>query len=97
MKIIWSPLSIERIEKFSIHIAYDKPSAANEWIDNIFTKVDLLKNHPKMGRIVPELNIKTIREIIHGNYRIIYKYDSKSINILTVRNVKQLLSFDNLE
>ena len=93
MKIIWSPLAVERMEEISDYIAYDKPLAANKWINNIFNKVELLKNNPKMGRIVPELNIDTIRELIFGNYRLVYRFDMKSIIILTVRNFKHLSIF----
>jgi addiction module RelE/StbE family toxin len=96
MKIIWSPLAVERMEEISDYIAYDKPLAANKWINNIFNKVELLKNNPKMGRIVPELNIDTIRELIFGNYRLIYRFDMKSIIILTIRNFKQLLTFEDI-
>jgi addiction module RelE/StbE family toxin len=96
MKIIWSPLAVERMEEISDYIAYDKPLAANKWINNIFNKVKLLKNNPKMGRIVPELNIDTIRELIFGNYRLIYRFNMKSIIILTIRNSKQLLTFEDI-
>ncbi len=97
MKIIWSPLAVERMEEISDYIAYDSPSAANKWIDDIFDKVDLLKHNPEMGRVVPELNIKYVREMIFGNYRIIYRYDSTSIKVLTVRNFKQLLPTEDIE
>lgn len=96
MKIIWSPLAVERMEEISDYIAYDKPLAANKWINNIFNKVELLKHNPKMGRIVPELNIDSIRELIFGNYRLIYRFDMKSIIVLTVRNFKQLLTFEDI-
>ena len=55
MRIIWSPLAVERMEKIFDHIVYDSPSAAKKWIDDIFDKVDLLKHNPELGRVVPEL------------------------------------------
>lgn len=41
-----------------------------------------------MGRIVPEKNDKSIRELIIGNYRIIYQYQVKKeiVSILTVHH-----------
>ena len=46
-----------------------------------------------MGRIVPEYGDETIREIIKGQYRIVYKIDSKkdSIVIVTIHHAKRLL------
>lgn len=45
---------------------------------------------PKSCRVVPELNRSDIREIIFGNYRVIYKV-TDDIHILTVRHGRQLL------
>lgn len=97
MKIVWSPLSIERMEEIADYIASDSPSAANRWIEAVFGKVDLLKRNPEIGRVVPELQINDIREIILGNYRIIYRYDNKQISILTVRHFKQILPVDEID
>jgi plasmid stabilization system protein ParE len=35
--------------------------------------VDRLVDHPRSGRIVPELGQETLRELVLGNYRIIYR------------------------
>ena len=96
MKIIWSPLSLQRIQEISDYIALDTISAANNWIDIIFGKVDILKSNPEIGRIVPEIEKPHIRELIHGNYRIIYSYDLKKIAILTIRHFKQILPIEEI-
>ncbi len=96
MKIIWSPLSIERLEEISDYIAEDNISAANKFIDDVFSKVEALKDNVEIGRIVPELAHSNIRELIFGNYRIIYRYDNKLISVLTVRNFKQILPLDDI-
>jgi len=97
MKIFWSPLSIERITEITKFIAEDKPGAAEKWIHSIFSSVEKLVDFPQSGRIVPELDHEEIREIIHGNYRIIYQKSSDNIEILTVRHSKQLLSETDLK
>ena len=43
MKIIWSPLALDRAYEIVDYIAYDKPSAAQRWIEEIFSKVAQLK------------------------------------------------------
>lgn len=97
MKIFWSPLSIERITEIAKFIAEDKPGAAEKWIDSIFLSAEKLIDFPQSGRIVPELDHEEIREIIQGNYRIIYQINSDNIEILTVRHSKQLLSETDLK
>jgi len=97
VKIRWSPLSIERITEIAQFIAEDKPGAAEKWVDSIFLSAKKLIDFPQSGRVVPELDYEEIREIIHGNYRIIYQVSSENIEILTVRHSKQLLSEADLK
>ena len=96
MKIIWSPLAIDRASEIAEYISMDNPTAASQWVDNIFEKVLILKSSPKMGRTVPEINRKEVREIIFGNYRIIYRIEKNSISILTICHTKQILPIDEI-
>ncbi len=96
MKIIWSPLAVERTAEIAEYITIDNPSAAIAWVGKIFEKVDLLKLSPQLGREVPEISRKEIREIIFGNYRIIYRIEKTKISILTVRYGQQILPIDEI-
>ncbi len=96
MKIVWSPLALEKLEASAKFIALDKPSAADKWVNDIFDRIDLLGSQPQLGREVPELLGSNYREVIFGSYRIIYKVESE-IKILTLRNSRQLLSLDDIE
>ncbi len=91
MKISWSPLAVERLEDIYEYIAIDNNSAAQKMVNNIFKKVETLSKNPKRGRKVPEANREEIREVFEGEYRIIYRVESKKNFILTIRNFKQLL------
>ncbi len=91
MKILWSPLAVERASEISEYISQDNPTAAAKWVETIFKKVEQLKLSPQSGRVVPEVNDTEIRELIYGNYRIIYRVESNRISILTIRHGKQLL------
>lgn len=90
MRIVWSPLALERVEDIAQYIAEDKPSAAVEWVDGIFDAVERLADFPESGRIVPEVGGRRIREVLFGTYRIIYSV-REQIDVLTVRRSSQLL------
>jgi toxin ParE1/3/4 len=96
MKIVWSPLTLDRVSEIAGYIAQDNPVAAERWIHTAFKKVEDLKAFPESGRIVPETDNKTIRELIYGNYRIIYRLKEKRISVLTVRHGKQILPVDEV-
>jgi len=49
VKIIWSPLAIDRISEIAEYIALDNPAAAEKWVDDIFNSVKRLKNFPIVG------------------------------------------------
>jgi toxin ParE1/3/4 len=96
MKIVWSPLAVDRVSEIAGYIAQDNPVTAESWINRVFKKVEGLKAFPESGRIVPETDNKTIRELIYGNYRIIYRVEEKRLSVLTVRHGKQVLPVDEV-
>jgi toxin ParE1/3/4 len=96
MKIIWSPLAIDRVSEIAQYIALDKPAAADNWINTLFSKVGQLMLSPKSGRVVPEIGDEQFRELIYGNYRILYRIEKKQVSILTVRHGKQILPIEDM-
>jgi plasmid stabilization system protein ParE len=96
MKIVWSPVAVDRVSEIAVYIAQDNPVAAESWIEKVFQKIDERKAFPENGRVVPEIDNKTIRELIYGNYRIIYLLEEKKISVLTVRHGKQILPVDEI-
>ena len=96
MKIIWSPLAIDSASEIAEYIAQDKPSAAEKWINTVFLKVEQLKSSPEIGRVVPEIRNDQFRELIYGNYRIVYHIEKNQISILTIRHGKQILPIDEI-
>ena len=97
MKTIWSPLAIDRATEIAEYIAQDNPSAARIWVETLFDKVQILKSSPKSGRVVPESHREDIRELIYGNYRIIYRVEKNKISVLTVRHGKQILPLEEIK
>ncbi len=96
MKINWSPLAIDRASEIAEYIAQDKPAAAEKWISTVFSKVEQLKSSPEIGRIVPEIRNDQFRELIYGNYRIVYRIEKEQISILTIRHGKQILPINEI-
>ena len=96
MKILWSPLALSRLQNIVEYISLDNKEIARKWAIRIFDSVKILEQTPDLGRIVPEMNQKDIRELIINNYRIIYRVEHKQISILTVRHGKQLLPEEEL-
>ena len=95
MQIVWSSLALEQVESIAQYIAEDRPSAALNWVDGLFSCVDCLAEFPESGRIVPEVRLRRIREVVFGSYRVIYSVTNQ-VDILTVRRRSQLLETTQL-
>ena len=85
-KIDWTLRSRDDLRNIASYIARNNPVAALKWGDDIFKRVDTLQQFPELGRIVPERGQRDLREIIVGNFRIIYRvrHERKVVEILRV-------------
>jgi len=50
-----------------------------------------LSEYPEMGRVVPEFNTPTLRELIRQPYRIVYRFDANRIAIIRIWRSERLL------
>jgi plasmid stabilization system protein ParE len=97
VRIVWSPLAIERAHDAAEYIARDKPEAARAWLVGVFEAVDRLEAFPQSGRMVPEIGSAEYREIVYRrSHRIIYYVEKSTLRILTVRNFAQRLDLTEL-
>jgi plasmid stabilization system protein ParE len=96
MKIVWSPLALERVEDIARYIAEDNPDAAVRWVDDLFATVERLADLPESGRMVPEVGSTRIRELIFGTYRVICSVKDQ-VDVLTVRRSSQLLRMSEID
>jgi toxin ParE1/3/4 len=68
------------------HMSSDRPGTAAKWAEGLFDLVGRLQAFPDRGRVVPELRQPSIRELIYGDYRVVYRIDGSKIGVLTVRH-----------
>jgi plasmid stabilization system protein ParE len=96
MKVFWSPLARQRVLEIAEWIRWDKPGAAARWVERLLAEVETLADLPRRGRVVPELDRPEVRELLFGNYRVIYRIEEDELVILTVRHGRRLLDPDEL-
>jgi len=92
IRLNWSEQSLNDLIGIAEYIARDSDRYAKLTVRRIREKTQILKTNPFAGRIVPEINNPEIRELIMGNFRIIYLIVSKSqIDILTIYHSARVL------
>ncbi|TVQ65885.1 MAG: type II toxin-antitoxin system RelE/ParE family toxin [Balneolaceae bacterium] len=91
MEIVWTKQALQKLNKFVDYIARDDAATAEKWALKLIEKTDQLIEQPESGRIVPEYNEPNLRELIFGNYRVIYRIrkEENTIYIQTVWHVRQ--------
>jgi len=85
-RVVWSRTSQRDLWSLVRYIARDSPARAESFGYRIVSQVELLQDHPLIGRIVPELHQADFREIIVVPYRIVYhiKQDMEILEIVRV-------------
>lgn len=97
VKITWTDQALNDLEAICLFINRDSPHYAKIFANRAFESTDRLERFPLSGRIVPEIDNPDIREIILGNYRIIYRVLPKEVEILTVHHGAKLIDSLNLK
>ncbi|WP_370299414.1 type II toxin-antitoxin system RelE/ParE family toxin [Abyssibacter sp.] len=91
MKVIWTPRAQLRLQQVVDHIAEDQPVNAKRWVRAILARGEQIASQPRSGRQVREYADVHVREVIEGNYRIIYRLRPSQIDVLTVRHAARPL------
>ncbi len=84
MILFWSTPAIDDLTGVRDYIAQGSPYYASEFIQRILETVQKLEHFPELGRIIPEIENPTARELIFQNYRILYRLKQDRIDIAAV-------------
>jgi toxin ParE1/3/4 len=92
VRINWTKQAKIDLKSIGDFIAINSPNFAKYYVKSIKSKTNLIKDFPQIGRTVPEFDKQNIKEIIFGNYRIIYhKLNEYRIDILTIHHSARIL------
>jgi addiction module RelE/StbE family toxin len=95
VEVNWTDQALQDIDNIAEFISKDSFKYAKIQAHLFFDRVEVLYRQPELGSIVPEIHKKKIRELIVGNYRIVYRIvSSKKIDILTIHHSRRLLTND---
>ena len=90
-QIIWTEPALLDLHEIVEYIALDKPNAAIQLVQNIFSKIERLEMFPESGRKPPELKKTRYREIIVNPCRIFYRTEQSKVFILYVMRSERKL------
>jgi len=83
-RVVWSWHAREDLRRIVDYVRADQPAAARRLGQQITHATRRLDQFPLSGRVVPELPGLEFREIIVGNYRVIYEVAEEQVEVLAV-------------
>jgi toxin ParE1/3/4 len=91
--VIWSNEARQDLDSIFLRLSTESKLYSEKWINEVFSKIELIEKFPNIGRRVPEVKINSVREFFVGSYRIIYNISkAEIIEILAVRHSSRPLS-----
>ncbi len=91
-QVILSPVALNDLQAIFDYIANDSESYAAKVVDKILHRITVLETHIRVGKVVREFKNEAIREILEGNYRIIYRIENETeISVARIYHSARLL------
>ena len=94
MRVIWTEPAEDDLDAVFDHVARDAPLYAEALAERIVAATEVLAATPRIGRIVTEAGLETVRERIVQSQRIVYEIDDEqgTVSILALVHVRQDLA-----
>jgi toxin ParE1/3/4 len=80
----WTDQAVEDLRQIRRYIERDSPRYGRLVVERLYQSTERLALFPRSGRIVPDLNLEHVRELIVGEYRIVYRIEAEAVVLLTV-------------
>lgn len=96
LKVVWTENAIHDLSVIKKFIAEDSLNRSERWVEELLDAGESLSTLASRGRIVPEFNQEKLRELLIGNYRLVYRLSLRLVEILTVFEGHRQLRKDDI-
>ena len=84
MRVFWTDAALGQLESIRDYFARTSPEYAQRLVERLVNRSERIASFPRSGRMVPEYEIEEVRQVIQGQYRIIYLIKEDQIEILAL-------------
>jgi toxin ParE1/3/4 len=93
-ELIWSDRALRDLQAIDTYIAADDPVAAERWVDKLLAAAQRTAVLPHSRQAVREKGREHLRQVFVRTYRIVYRFDDKRVEVVTVFEGHHLLPAD---
>jgi toxin ParE1/3/4 len=92
-RVVWTARALADLRSIKDYIARDSPFYARVQVERIRSAALHIGRFPEIGRRLPEFPEESWREILTGNYRVIYRAEPEGerVFVLAVVHGRQIL------
>lgn len=92
-KTAWSVQAIDDLSSIEDYLATSSKKQAELVVDAILQAVELLEQFPEIGRVVPEMGLPHLRELIIKKYRVVYYLNFQDeVEVVTIRHTSRSIN-----
>jgi plasmid stabilization system protein ParE len=86
-RLKYATRALIEIDEQAEFLAVHSSAAGRRFVDEVFRQLELLKTHPRLGRMVPEVGDAAVRELLLKQHRLIYEVsaDDEVVHVLTIQ------------
>lgn len=95
-QVRWTDQAVEDLRRIREFIERDSPKYGRLVVERLYDATTRLGTFPRSGRVVPEIGRDEVRELLVGEYRIVYRLESEAAVLLTVFRSSRLFPSDIL-
>lgn len=81
-RVAWTETAWRDLQHIADYIAEDSPGYAAAVVRDVRDRARSLEEMAERGRMVPELEDRTVRELIVGSYRLVYEIKDSDVYVL---------------
>ena len=96
-EVVFSAEAVRDIEEIHAYIAQDSARYADRQVQLFYEEAERLAVFPRGGRMVPEVEHRTVRELIIGNYRMMYRLlEPNIVEVMIIHHAKRRIPFGRI-
>ncbi|HEV8434838.1 MAG TPA: type II toxin-antitoxin system RelE/ParE family toxin [Thermoanaerobaculia bacterium] len=84
VQIVWTDEALAWLREIHDYISADRPDAARRVVAGILDRAEQLAEFPELGQRLRLRQIRDIRVLLYGHYRIAYRLGEDRVEILGV-------------
>jgi toxin ParE1/3/4 len=96
VRIIWTEPALVDLDQIADYISLDKPTAAKQFVQRVFDRIEELSTHPNSGSVPPDLKGTQYRQLVIPPVRVFYRAQNDVVYIVYVMRGERLFHSDDV-